>query len=262
MQNNDSLSSLLVEARSVVAQTKETIEHAEISLRKDSRLDLILGAHLRRVVIAIESTFILAESGAGHDATVLSRVVLEHAISAVSVAMSGDPERESYLFITAQHRHVRDSHEALKKYYSDIQEPEAEVISSVQNLVEQVDQSGFLERLQKLVTRLDESHSPNEKMFSWLFDVPYRAMSNYVHARALGLRKMAPPLGEQFKFIAEFEEDLCMNAVRHSIIGLLVACLALVHSWAPPSLEQKILGPLEEFVRTAGQAGQFSTFQT
>lgn len=82
-------------------------------------------------------------------------------------------------------------------------------------------------------------------------------MSNYVHARALGLRTMTPPLGEPFKFVAEFEEDLCMNAVRHSIIGLLVTCLAVCHSWTCPVLEQKILSPIEEFVRTAGRIGTF-----
>ena len=67
--------------------------------------------------------------------------------------------------------------------------------------------------------------------------------------------------GEPFKFVAEFEEDLSMNAVRHSIIGLLVTCLAVCHAWTSPVLERMILSPIEEFVRTAGQAGRIGTFE-
>lgn len=261
MSASHTVESLLINAREVATKTRRTIEEERIWLRKYSGLDLVLGAHLNRVVRAIESVFVLAELGAGHDATALSRVILEHAISAVSVAMSDDPERESYLFVTAQHRHVRDSHKALKRYYPDLPEPDATTSTLVQSLVEQVDQSEFSERLKRIVERLDRTYSPNEKMFSWLYDVPYSAMSNYVHARALGLRTMTSPLGEPFIFIVNREDELSMNAVRHAVIGLLVVCLAVVHSWSSPSVEQKLLNPVEEFVRTAGQAGQLSTFE-
>jgi hypothetical protein len=165
MQTAHSIDSLLTKARSVVAETRRTIEQAEIFLRKNSGVDLILGAHLNRVTRAIESVFILAKVGAGHDATALSRVVLEHAISAASVAMSDDPEGESYMFITAQHRHVRNSHNSLKKYYPDLPEPDVKTSSVVQKLVEQVDESEFTERLKAIVERLDRKHSPDEKMF-------------------------------------------------------------------------------------------------
>jgi hypothetical protein len=255
------IKSLLVAAREVVSNTRETIEAERIWLRKRSSVDLILGAHLNRVFRAVESVFAIAELGAGHDATALSRIVLEHALSAASVAMGEDPERESYLFITAQHRHVRNSHDALRKYYPDLTEPDATTSSFVKSLVDQVNRSGFLEKLQPIVKRLDEIHSPNEKMFSWLYDVPYSAMSNYVHARALGLRTMTPLLGQPFTFIASKEDELAMNAVRHAMIGLLVVCMAVVHSWTPSYEEQRVLAPIEEFVRTSGQAGQFGTFE-
>ncbi|NYF79487.1 DUF5677 domain-containing protein [Granulicella arctica] len=261
METTHSTLSLLADARKVLSETKNTIEQADIWLRKSSGLDLILGAHLRRAVRTIESTLMLAETGAGHDATVLARVILEHAISAVSVSMSDDPERESYIFITAQHRHVRDSHIALKKYYPDLSDPDDETSLLVGKLIAKVDESDFSERLHKLVLRLDRSYSPSEKMFSWLYDVPYRAMSNYAHPRALGLRTMAPPLGEPFRFGLEVEEDLCMNAVRHSIVGLLVICLAVARSWTSTQLERRILEPIEEFVRTMGRAGEINTFE-
>ena len=253
--------SLLTEARSVLDAVKKGIEDHSIWLRRTSELDRVLGGHLRRATMALESTILLAENGAAHDAVVTARVVLEHALSAASIAMADDSEQEAYFFIMRQWRHLRNANDKLKKHYSDLTGPDPEMDSFVQRIVEQTDKSTVGERLDKIVKLLDEKHSPEVLLFSWLYEVPYNAMSTYAHPRALGLRSIVPPLGEPFQFIKEVEPLLATNAVRQGMIGFLAMMLAVHHAWGTPAMEKIVLHPIEQFIKNAGPAGVMGTYK-
>jgi len=252
---------LIDEARGVLDRLKRRLEEHSLWMRKSSGVDLIIGGHLRRATMALESTMLLAEAGAAYDSAVTARVVLDHALSAASIALADDPEQEAYYFITRQWRHIRDTDKKLREHYPSLNPPDEATSARIQQLIEQTEGSWAGERLGSIVKRLDAKDASGTRIFSWFFDVPYSALSNYVHARAIGLRSTVPILGEPFHFDVAPDPRFAINAVRQGMIGYLAMMIAVQQAWGTDDLRKILLDPLEDFVRRAGPAGEMGVLE-
>ena len=251
---------LINEASKLLFRLKQNMENHSWWLRRSSHLDLVIGGHLRRATMALESTILLAKAGAAYDAAATARIILEHALSAASISFADDPEREAYLFITRQWRHIRESDKKLREHYPELDPPNDETAARIQVLIDQTDSGWTTGRLMDIVTKLDAKNPSGKRLFSWFFDVPYSALSNYVHARALGLRGIVPSLGEPFHFRVEVDQSFTVNAVRQGMIGYLAMMIAVQQAWGDASLENTVFVPLEEFVRRAGPADKVGVY--
>lgn len=252
---------LIAEARTLLSRTKSALEEHGLWMRKRCGVDLIIGAHLRRATLALESTIQLAESANGYDAAVTARVVLEHALSAAAIALADDPEREAYFFIIRQWRHVQDADRKLRGYYPDLDPPDREAEAEVGRLIAQTENSWAGERLSKTVDLLDEKLGSGQRLFRWFFDIPYSALSHYAHPRALGLRTLVPTPGEPFRFHLTAEPSLAVNSVRQAMMAYLALMIAVQQAWGDQALREIVLDPLRKFVQVAGPAGVVDVFE-
>jgi hypothetical protein len=248
-------------AKPLVEEHVNAVESHGLYLRKNSGFDLVMGALYCRIIEAIRSTFILAEHGQNADAVVTARVALEHAMISASIALATDREKEAYIFIIRQWRHVKESNEKLAKHYPNAIPDNPIPDEEIESYVSQSDQHETSERLKAVVRQLDEKHSPNRSFFSWLFEVPYDAMSNYAHPRALGLRSFTPTFGEPFKISKTTKELLGINAIRCAMLALLLMCPAMLMAWDGGDLESKILPPLEDFLYSYGPDTDITDFE-
>lgn len=181
------------DARSHLEQMRLMLDGSGVWIRICDHRDIVAAAHISRMAQTCDSLLTLCELRRAHDASALSRVLLEHSISLTFLFSQADPVKACNAFVFDSLTHVGQAHQQAAKHY-----PEQVTLDAVRSqqaiwLGEQADYKG------KFKTQLTEiRRSYPDAHFDWYDDLVYGQLSIHTHPHAVGMDAFAPTLGSTF----------------------------------------------------------------
>lgn len=187
------LDSFVNDARSHLERMGLMLENSGVWVRTCDHRDIVAAAHISRMAQTCESLLALCGLRRAHDASALSRVLLEHAISLTFLFSQPDPVEACHAFVFDSLTHIGQAHQQAAKHYPEQVSLDAARSQQAIRLGEDADYQGkFKRQLTDLRKRYPDTH------FDWYDDLVYGDLSIRTHPHAAGMDAFAPILGSIF----------------------------------------------------------------
>lgn len=169
------------------------LDNSGVWVRICDHRDVVAAAHISRMAQTCESMLALCRLRRAHDASALSRVLLEHAISLTFLFSQPDPVSACHAFVFNSLTHIGQAHQQAAKHY-----PEQVILDDTrsQQAIRLGEEADYQGKFKRQLADMRKSY-PNAH-FDWYDDLVYGDLSIRTHPHAAGMDAFAPIFGSIF----------------------------------------------------------------